>query len=94
VGRTVHGPLFVVREWEVQGSSVGPSSCLLGTKGVEQASVWSMPLAYPAGLADVVFVCAMQGGSRRAKGGVFAFAPTFALQGTSSTKSAGPKTIM
>jgi hypothetical protein len=38
---------------------------------------------------DAVFVCAMRGGSRRAKGGVFAFVPTFALRGTSSTKSAG-----
>jgi hypothetical protein len=76
VGRTVHGPPSVVREWEVQGSSAGPSSCLVGAKGVKQASVRSAPLAYPAGLAGAVFVCAMRGESRRAKGGVFAFVPT------------------
>jgi hypothetical protein len=76
VGRTVYGPLSVVREWEVQWSSVGPSSCLVGAKGVEQASVWYAPLACPAGLADAVFVCARRGGSRQAKGGVFAFVPT------------------
>jgi hypothetical protein len=46
-------------------------------------------LACPVGLADAVFVCAMRGGSRRAKGAVFTFVPTFALRGTSSTKSAG-----
>jgi hypothetical protein len=38
---------------------------------------------------DSAFVYARRGRSRRAKGGVFAFAPTFALRGTSSTKSAG-----
>jgi hypothetical protein len=64
VGRTVHGPLSVVREWEVLWFSAGPSSCLVGAKGVEQASVWSAPLVCPAGLADAVFVCATRGGSR------------------------------
>jgi hypothetical protein len=43
VGRSVHGPLSVVREREVQWSSTGPSSCLVGAKGAEQASVWSAP---------------------------------------------------
>jgi hypothetical protein len=57
--------------------------------GVERASVWSAPLAYPTGLAGAVFVCAMRGGSRGAKGGMFAFVPTFALRVTSLTKSAG-----
>jgi hypothetical protein len=41
------------------------------------------------GPTDTVSICAKQGGSRRAKGGVFAFVPTFAFRGTSSTKSAG-----
>jgi hypothetical protein len=79
----------VVREREVLGSSAGPSSCLVGAKGVERASVWSMPLAYPVGLVGVVFICVMRGASHGAKGGVFAFVLTFALRGTSSTKSAG-----
>jgi hypothetical protein len=35
VGRTVHGPLSVVREWEVMWSSAGPSSCLVVAKGVK-----------------------------------------------------------
>jgi hypothetical protein len=74
VGQTVHGPLFVVREWEVMWSSAGPSSCLVRAKGVEHASVWSASLVCPAGLADAV--CATRGGSCRAKGGMFAFVPT------------------
>jgi hypothetical protein len=41
------------------------------------------------GPADAVFACATRGGSRRAKGGVFTFVSTFALRGTSLTKSAG-----
>jgi hypothetical protein len=40
-------------------------------------------------VVDSAFACARRGRSRRAMGGVFAFAPTFALRGTSSTKSAG-----
>jgi hypothetical protein len=67
----------------------GPSSCLAGAKGVGQASVWTVSLVCPAGPADAVFIRAAQGRSRRTKGGVFAFAPTFALRGASSTKSAG-----
>jgi hypothetical protein len=66
----------VVREREVPRSLAGPSSCLVGAKGVEWASIWSAPLAYPVGIAGVVFVCAMQGGSRGAKDGVSAFVPT------------------
>jgi hypothetical protein len=89
LGRTVHGPLPVPRKWEVLWSSTGPSSCLTGAKGAEQASVWSAPLVCPAGPVDTVFVRAARGRSRRAKGGVFAFTPTFALRGTNSTKSAG-----
>ena len=89
MGRIPHGPLSMVREWEVPGYSAGPSSCLVGAKGVERASVWSAPLAYVAGLAGAVFVCAMRGGSHGAKGGMFAFVPTFALRGTSSIKSVG-----
>jgi hypothetical protein len=67
----------------------GPSSCLAGAKGAGQASVWTVSLVCPVGPADAVFVRAAQGRSRRAKGGVFAFALTFALRGASSTKSAG-----
>ena len=89
VGRTIHGPLPVLRKREVLWSSVGPSSRLARAKGAEQASVWSAPLVCPAGPADGVFVRAERGRSRRAKGGMFTFAPTFALRGTSSTKSAG-----
>jgi hypothetical protein len=33
VGRTVHGSLSVVREWEVLWSSAGPSSCLSQSEG-------------------------------------------------------------
>jgi hypothetical protein len=40
---------------------------------------------YRGGLRSLQF----RGRCRRAKGGVFAFAPTFALRGASSTKSAG-----
>jgi hypothetical protein len=89
VGQTVHGPLPALRKWEVMWSSVGPLSRLAGAKGAEQASVWSAPLVCPTGPADAVFVHAAQGRSRRAKGGVFAFAATFALRGTNFTKSAG-----
>jgi hypothetical protein len=46
------------------------------SEGVEQASVWSAPLVCLAGTTDAVFVYATRGGSRRAKGGVFAFVPT------------------
>jgi hypothetical protein len=67
----------------------GPSSCLAGAKGAEQASVWTTSLVCPAGPADAVFVRAARSRCRRAKGGVFTFAPPFALQGASSTKSTG-----
>ena len=67
----------------------GPSSCLARAKGAEQASVWTTSLVCPAGPADAVFVRAARSRCRRAKGGVFTFAPPFALQGASSTKSAG-----
>jgi hypothetical protein len=40
-------------------------------------------------VVDSAFACARRERSRRANGGVFAFAPTFALRGTSLTKSAG-----
>jgi hypothetical protein len=63
VGQTVHGPLSVVREWEALWSSTGPLSYLVEGKGVEQASVWLVPLVCPAGPADAVFVCATRGGS-------------------------------
>jgi hypothetical protein len=82
VGRTIHGPLPVLRKWEVLWSSAGPLSRLVGVKGVEQASIWSAPLVCPAGPADAAFVRVARGRSRRAKGGVFAFVPTFALRGT------------
>jgi hypothetical protein len=59
---------------------VGPSSCLAGAKGAEQASVWTTSLVCPAGPVDAVFVHAAQGRCRRAKGGVFAFAPTVGNQ--------------
>jgi hypothetical protein len=39
----------------------GPSSCLAGAKGAEQASVWTTSLVCPAGPADVVFVRATRG---------------------------------
>jgi hypothetical protein len=54
----------------------GPSSCLVGAKGAEQASIWTVSLVCPAGPTDAVFVRAARGRCRRAKGGVFAFAPT------------------
>jgi hypothetical protein len=73
-------------------SSAGPLSRFVGAKAVEQASISSAPLVCLAGPTDTVFVCAKRGGSHRAKGGVFAFVPIFALRGTSSTKSAGAKT--
>jgi hypothetical protein len=53
--------------------------------------LWTVSLVCPAGPADTDFVRAARGRCRRAKGGVFAFAPTFALRGASSTKSAGAK---
>jgi hypothetical protein len=54
----------------------GPSSCLARAKGAEQASVWTTSLVCPTGLVDVVFVRAARSRCLRAKGGVFAFAPT------------------
>jgi hypothetical protein len=65
----------------------GPSTCLAGAKGAEQASVWTTSLVCSADPADAVFVRAARSRCRRAKGGVFAVAPTFALRGASSTKS-------
>ena len=67
----------------------GPSSCLAGAKGAEQASVWTTSLVCPVGPTDAVFLRAARSRCRRAKGGVFVFAPTFALRGASSTKLAG-----
>jgi hypothetical protein len=55
---------------------MGPSSCLARAKGAKQASAWSAPLVCPAGPANVVFVRAARSRNRRAKGGMFAFAPT------------------
>jgi hypothetical protein len=59
---------------------VGPSSCLAGAKGAEHASIWTTSLVCPTGPTDVVFVRATRGRCRRAKGGVFAFAPTVGNQ--------------
>jgi hypothetical protein len=42
---------------------------------------------------DVVFVSAAGRRRYRAKGSVFAFAPTFALRGASSTKSSSAKDV-
>jgi hypothetical protein len=67
----------------------GPSSCLAEAKGPEQASACAAPLVCPADPADAVFVRAARSRSRRVKGGVFAFAPTFALRGANLTKSVG-----
>jgi hypothetical protein len=78
-GEGVGGPVVFDGAFELSRQS----------EGVEQASVWSAPLVCPAGLADAVFICSMRGGSRRAKGGVFAYVPTFAIRETSSIKSAG-----
>jgi hypothetical protein len=54
----------------------GPSSCLAGAKGAEQASAWAAPLVCLAGPTDAVFVRAARSRSRRVKDCVFAFAPT------------------
>jgi hypothetical protein len=54
----------------------GPSSCLAGAKGAEHASVWTLFLVCPVGPADAVFVRAARSRCRRAKGGLYAFAPT------------------
>jgi hypothetical protein len=54
----------------------GPLCCLAGAKGAEQASAWAAPLARPAGPADAILIREAQSRSHRAKGGVFAFAPT------------------
>jgi hypothetical protein len=59
----------------------GPSSCLAGAKRNERASVWTVSLVCQAGPVEAVFVRAAQGRCRRAKGGVFAFAPIGCMLG-------------
>jgi hypothetical protein len=84
MGRITHGPPLVVRAQEVR--------LRLATRerrGSHRPPSGRRPRLVLVCYMDVAFVCAMRGRSRRAKGSVFTFAPTFALRGTSSTKSAG-----
>jgi hypothetical protein len=68
---------------------MGPSSRLVRAKGVEQASVWSAPSVCPAGPVDAVFIRTVRGRSHRAKGGMFAFVPTWCSIGWSGPAGKG-----
>jgi hypothetical protein len=89
MGRIAHGPPLVVREREVRRLRQGLRLVSCERRGSNRPPSDWRPRPVLAGSVDSAFVCTRRGRSRRAKGGVFAFAPTFALRGTSSTKSAG-----
>jgi hypothetical protein len=89
MGRITHGPPPVVREREVRRRRQGLLLATREQRGSHRPPPDRRPQLVLVCSVDLAFVCIRRGRSRRAKGGMFAFAPTFALQGTSSTKSAG-----
>jgi hypothetical protein len=89
MGRITHGPPPVVREREVRSLWQGLRLVTRERRGSSGPPYGWRPRPVLAGSVGPAFVCARQGRSRGAKGGMFAFAPTFSLRGTSLTNSAG-----
>jgi hypothetical protein len=75
-----HVGLRVGRGRETERPCRRPSSCRVVDEG------WNSPVVSPP-------LVQRDWRRHRAKGSVFAFAPTFALRGTSSTKSSGAKDV-
>jgi hypothetical protein len=79
MGRITRGPPCWTRPWDGMTSSQAFVRRRVGRRV-------SLPV--------ILFSLVQRGWRRhRAKGGVFAFAPTFALRGTSSTKSSGAEGV-
>jgi hypothetical protein len=76
MGRVTHGPFPVVRAREVRSHRQGLCLATRERRGSHRPPSGRRPRLVLVCSVDVAFVCAMRGRSRRAKGGVFAFAPT------------------
>jgi hypothetical protein len=75
-GRITHGPPPVVREREVRRLRQGLRLVTQERRGSNRPPSDWRPRPVLAGSVDPAYVCARRGRNRRAKGGVFAFAPT------------------
>jgi hypothetical protein len=99
MGRIAHGPLIALRETKPCGlcglghpvlEVVDGLRLRLSSEGGAWAFAWTTSAARPAEPAGVAFgLWNVDVEFDERGGGVFAFAPTFALRGASSTKSAG-----
>jgi hypothetical protein len=88
MGRIPHWPPRAVMTWETRRLRQSLRRATRPRRGPRRSP--SSRRLRPAFRRVVdVTICAMGRRSHRAKGTVFAFAPTFALRGASSTKSAG-----
>jgi hypothetical protein len=88
MGRFPHGPPRAVMMWETRRLRQSLHLATRPRRGPCRSTSGRCFRLVRARSVDVT-ICAMGRRSHRAKGSVFAFAPTFALRGTSSTKSAG-----
>jgi hypothetical protein len=78
MGRVTYGPPPVVRERVVRRRRQGLRLATRERRGrVGLRPIGALGLLWC--VVDLAFICAMRGRSQSAKGGVFAFAPTFAL---------------
>jgi hypothetical protein len=89
MGRIPHGPLLAVTTREARRLRQGLRLATRERRGPHRSPCSRRLRLVLTCSVNVAFICAMRRRSRRAKGSVFAFAPTFALRGTSSTKSVG-----
>jgi hypothetical protein len=87
MGRIPHGPPVVVTTWET--CRLRQSLLLRPVHEGNHAGLRLVDAFGMFGRIVDVTICTMGRRSHRAKGSMFAFAPTFALRGTSSTKSVG-----
>jgi hypothetical protein len=78
MGRIPHGPPKAVTTWEIRRLRQSLRLATRGRRGPHQVSVRSAPSICSM---DVAFNYAMGRQSRRAKGSVFAFAPTLSHSG-------------
>jgi hypothetical protein len=89
MGRIPHGPLLAVTPWEARRLWQGLRLATREQRGPHRSTSSRCLWLVLTCSVNVAFVCTMRRRSHRAKGSMFAFAPTFSLRGASSTKSAG-----
>jgi hypothetical protein len=89
MGRIPRGPPEVVTTWEIRRLRQSLRLATRPRRGQRRSPSGRCLRLVRARSVDVTICAVGKQSHTRAKGSVFAFAPTFALRGTSSTKSAG-----